>query len=71
MGHIVVKKVRLDDDYAKRLAKIAKSRGITESDVLRAGIDLLDFQQRQRRGLDGLIEMAKIGHPDKERYAFK
>lgn len=71
MAHVITKKVRLDDDYARRLARLAKGRGRTESEILREGIDLVEQLEKRQEALDGLIEMAKIRGPPKELYRFK
>lgn len=57
MAASVVKKVRLDRARLRRLARLARALGKTESDVLRDGLDLLAMRERRREGAEKLIAL--------------
>lgn len=71
MGHTITKKVRLDDAYARRLARLARKRGVSESEILRQGLDLIEQTDQREKALARLIELAEIKGPQKERYEFR
>jgi hypothetical protein len=56
----VVKKVRLTPKEAKSLARLAKQRKTTESEILRDGLRGLERLDARRRAIKGLIELAKL-----------
>ena len=58
-GGEVVKKVRLTRAQAKRLQKLAKQIGVTESDVLRRGVELVEKNARREAALQKLVEWAE------------
>lgn len=66
-----IRKVRLDDDHVKALRRVAKKRGVTESDVLRRGIQLQDRVLRRAEAIERLISMIEGPEPKKARWRMK
>ncbi|HUR68867.1 MAG TPA: hypothetical protein VM370_06440 [Candidatus Thermoplasmatota archaeon] len=60
----VTKKVRMSEDEAAQLARIAAEAGKTESDVLREGILLWEREDRRRQAWAQLIQMAEEDGPE-------
>ncbi|MCA1819672.1 MAG: hypothetical protein ABR562_04715 [Thermoplasmatota archaeon] len=62
MERNVKKEVRLTKDEARRLRDLAKAAGVSESEVLRAGIDLsreeMERRERRRKAWEALRQMA-------------
>lgn len=69
MNATVVKKFRLTPEEAKELRSLAKQMGLTESDVVRKGVDLVKRLQARKDALEGLIRLSKIGDPRKSKWA--
>ena len=63
MERTVTKQVRLTKEEARQLRELAQSSGKSESDILRAGIDLskeqLERDERRRKALEGLMRLAE------------
>jgi hypothetical protein len=59
MQKSVVKKVRLTEAEAKELARLAKRRKTTESDILREGIRRISTHEGRRKNIDRLIALAE------------
>jgi predicted DNA-binding protein len=55
----VTKRVRMSEEEAHRLARLASTLGKTESDVLREGIIALEAQRRRDEAWDRLIAIAE------------
>lgn len=66
-----VKKFRFSEDYARKLRRIAKHEGVTESDVVRRGIDLQQRVIDRRKAVEGLIAMIDGPEPKKLRFRLK
>lgn len=47
----------MDAAQAKRLRRLARDLGRTESDVIRDGIDLVERRERRARAVEDLIAM--------------
>lgn len=65
----VVVKLRMDVKQARRLARLARQRGKTKSDIIREGIDLVERQSDRERGLRELVAMIKGQLPPKSEWA--
>lgn len=71
MAESVVKKVRMDPPRAAKLRRLARQLKMTESDVLREGLDLVDRVDARRRNIHKLIEMIEGPEPPKIRFRLK
>lgn len=68
----VTKKVRMSRDRAGRLAALARTTGKTESELLREGLDLLEWQEQKRAALQVIIDTLEPGEAhQKARLRFK
>lgn len=50
----ITKKVRMDQRDADRLARVARQLNLSETDVLREGLDLIERLQEGKVAVDGL-----------------
>jgi predicted DNA-binding protein len=57
----VTKKVRMSRDRADRLATLARKTGKSESELLREGLDLIEWQEHQREALQYAIDLLQPG----------
>lgn len=64
----VMKKVRMTEEEAGRLAKLARDLGKTESEVLRQGIALVRAQEDRDEAIEELIAMIEGPEPVKPRW---
>ena len=55
----VTKKVRFSPESARRLERLAREMDMTESDVLRHGLQLIERVRDRRAAMDTLIAMAE------------
>ena len=55
----VTKKVRFSPESARRLERLAREMDMTESDVLRHGLQLIERVRDRRAAVDDLIAMAE------------
>lgn len=55
MASVVTKKVRFKSPDARRLRGVAKDLGMTESEVLRRGFDLMEGVRDRRQNVEKLI----------------
>lgn len=67
----VTKKLRLSPEGARRLERLAKEMGMTESDVLREGIHLVERVRNRRAHIEGLVAMAEGETWTKDRFPLK
>ena len=71
----ITKRLRMSRERAKRLARLAKTRGTSESAVLRDAMDLLEKQtdvlRRRREHIQGLIDMIEGPEPKKIQFGLK
>lgn len=67
-----VKKLRLDERRVRALARLARQKGVTESEVLREGLDLVDLREKRKAGVEKLIEfLGDEPEPPKVRFRLK
>lgn len=71
MALSVTKKVRLSDERAAQLEELADKLDMTESDVLRYGLDLVDRVEARRANLDKLLKYIDGPEPPKIRFRMK
>lgn len=55
----VTKKVRFSPESARRLERLAREMDMTESDVLRHGLQLVERVRDRQAAVDALIQMAE------------
>lgn len=67
----ITKKVRMTLPEAKTLAKLARKRQESESQVLRQALDLLARRQQREEAIDGLIKMTEGQTYTKSRFRLK
>lgn len=58
MSSVVTKKVRLSSAEARHLASLARDLDLTESEVLRQGMSMMDVVRDRRRNIGLLIAMS-------------
>lgn len=61
----VIKRVRMKSKEAQDLRRLARELGVTESDLLRQGLDLVRRRQSSREALEDLIAMIPPERVDK------
>lgn len=66
MNATVIKKVRLTPAEAAALRRAAAKMKITESDVIREGLRRIGILLARQENMQGLIDLASVGNPDKE-----
>ena len=71
MAKTAIRKVRLDDADLAALRRVAKKKGLTESDVLREGIRGQDRVLSRREAVEGLIAMIEGPEPKKVPWRMK
>lgn len=71
MALSVTKKVRLSDERAAQLEHLADKLDMTESDVLRYGLDLVDRMEARRENVQKLIDLIDGEEPPKIRFHLK
>lgn len=64
----ITKKVRMDDATARRLKRLARRMGVTESEVLRNALEQLDAGQDRARLVTRLQELFPAPPPPKVRF---
>jgi predicted transcriptional regulator len=57
----VIKKVRLSDEQAALLARLAKSTNSTESSILREGLRLVERMRMRQENIHQLLDLSDIG----------
>ena len=62
-------RARVPLETAKRIRKLAKEKGQTESELIREALDLLDRRERRARAVEALIAMIPETIPAKNEYA--
>ena len=62
-------RARVPPETAKRIRRLAKEKGQTESELIREALDLLDRRERRARAVEALIAMIPEKIPTKEEYA--
>lgn len=72
MAAVITKKVRMDARQAKRLHRLARDLGMTESEVLRQGIDMMERVRDRKRNVQKLIDiLGDAPEPPKVRFRTK
>lgn len=56
---------------AKRIRKLAREKGQTESELVREAIELLERRERRARGIEKLIALIPDKIPTKDEYAVR
>lgn len=64
----VVKKARFTPTEAASLERLARERGTTQSEVLRAGLRALLRVERRREHVDELVDLVSGEEPEKVRF---
>lgn len=64
----VVKKVRMDKQQAARLKRLARASGMSESDILREGLELMETVRARQANVGCLIALAEGPEPEKVRF---
>lgn len=68
----ITKKFRVDKRRAGKLARLARELDVTESDIVRRGIDLVAKIEARRRNVEKLIQiLGDAPEPPKARYRTK
>lgn len=68
----ITKKFRVDKRRAQKLARLARELDVTESDVVRRGIDLVARIEGRKRNVEKLIEiLGEAPEPPRARYRTK
>ncbi len=68
----ITKKFRVDKARARKLARLARELDVTESDIIRRGIDLVArIEDRQRQVEDLIKVLGEEPEPPKARYRTK
>lgn len=62
-------RARVPAETAKRIRRLAKEKGTTESELIREALDLLDRRERRARAVEALIGMIPDKVPTKDEYA--
>lgn len=57
MAAVITKKVRMKATDARRLRRVAKDLGLTESEVLRQGVEHMEQVGRRHRNVETLIAL--------------
>jgi predicted transcriptional regulator len=60
MARVIVKKVRLTEDEAKRLKRLASEGQVSESEILRSSIGIQERRQRRRDSAQAFMDLAHI-----------
>lgn len=75
MAASVIKRVRMKSKEAQELRRLARELGVTESELLRQGLDLVKRRQSSREALENLIAMIppeRVNNPPKKvRFALR
>lgn len=71
MAADVTKKVRLTRSDARRLARLARLRKVSEGAVLREGLAMVERQQARSDAIDGMIKLIDGPEPRKVRFRMK
>lgn len=71
MALTATKRVRLSEERARRLERLAERLGLTESDVIRYGLDLVERVERRRQNVEKLIDLIDGEEPPKIRFRMK
>lgn len=67
-----VKKLRLDDRRLRSLERLARDLRVTESEVLREGLDLVERRERRKKGVEKLIAfLGEAPEPPKVRFRLR
>lgn len=67
----VTKKLRLSPEGARKLERLAKEMDMTESDVMREGIRLLERVRDRKAAVDDLVALAEGETWTKARFPLK
>lgn len=67
----VTKKVRMTEAEADLLERLAKQRGMNESEVLRYGVRLQERMATRARNIGQLIELVEGPEPEKVRFELR
>jgi hypothetical protein len=57
----VIKRIRLSDEQAALLARLAKSTNSTESSILREGLRLVERMRMRQENIHQLLDLSDIG----------
>ena len=57
----VIKRIRLSDEQAALLARLAKSTNCTESSILREGLRLVERMRMRQENIHQLLDLSDIG----------
>lgn len=60
----VTKKVRMTEEEAARLAELAASLKMTESELLRSGVNAMEREARRIKAIKELVRMAEEAGPE-------
>lgn len=71
MATAITKKVRMGAKEAQRLRRVARDLGLTESEVLRQGVGLMERVRDRHKNVDKLIALIDGPEPPKVRFQLR
>jgi len=71
MGQTVTKKFRFSPEKAQQLQRVAREARMTETDVVREGVDLFEEKRKRAEATERLIALIEGPEPKKIRFRLK
>lgn len=71
MGQTVTKKFRFSPEKAQQLRRVAREARMTETDVVREGVDLFEEKRKRAEATERLIALIEGPEPKKIRFRLK